>query len=86
VLDRAERHVYGVVGADDPGAALGLEDPDQPERDAPDMDRRAEVGVVELKVVGGRAATPPPGPFSWWRRSNEPTGSSLVDGRVGRRR
>ena len=45
-----------VVGILEPGAALGLEDADQPERQAADRDLAADRARVELEVVGGRGA------------------------------
>ena len=55
LLHVADRHHDLVVGVLEAGAALGLEDADDRERDAADLDLGAVVGA-EPEVVGGRGA------------------------------
>ena len=52
LLHDADRHHDLVVGILEPGAALGLQDADDPERDAADRDHRPDVGRAEPEVVG----------------------------------
>ena len=56
VLGRGDRDQDLVVLADDPRGALGLHDPDHPERDAADLDRRPDARRVEAEVVRRRGA------------------------------
>ena len=59
LADDADRHHDLVVGVLEAGTALGLEDADQPERQAADGDLAADRAGVELEVVGGRGARAP---------------------------
>ena len=59
LADDADRHHDLVVGVLEAGAALGLEDADQLERQAADGDLAADRAGVEPEVVGGRGARAP---------------------------
>ena len=56
LADDPDRHHDLVVGVLEAGTALGLEDADQPERQAADGDLAADRAGVELEVVRGRRA------------------------------
>ena len=73
LLDDADRDDDLVVGVLEPGPALGLQDADDPERQAADRDLRPEVAGAETEGGGGRGA-----------QDGDP--QVLVEARVGQER